>query len=102
MVFRNALCLSLFIFVCACSLSLSSSSRGVYGAVRGQSGASRCLLNSLSAAEAVRGQVYNVSSQEYVTFDGMAKVCAEAAGIRDPQIVHYDPKILEAYKAWRL
>ena len=66
--------------------------------------------------EAVRGQVYNVSSQdslwihgscdlmcsppyfwsqEYVTFDGMAKVCAEAAGISDPQIVHYDPKSVE-------
>lgn len=44
---------------------------------------------------AVRGQVYNVSSQEYVTFDGMAKVCAEAAGISDPQIVHYDPKSVE-------
>ncbi|CAK9002913.1 unnamed protein product [Durusdinium trenchii] len=44
---------------------------------------------------AVNGQVYNVSSQEYVTFDGMAKVCAEAAGITDPKIVHYDPKSIE-------
>lgn len=30
-----------------------------------------------------------------MTFDGMAKVCAEAAGISDPQIVHYDPKSVE-------
>jgi len=44
---------------------------------------------------AVNGQVYNVSSQEYVTFDGMAKVCAAAAGVADPQIVHYDPKSIE-------
>ena len=34
--------------------------------------------------------------QEYVTFDGMAKVCAAAAGVADPQIVHYDPKSIEA------
>ena len=64
--------------------------------MRGQSGAESSAECSFCWAEAVRGQVYNVSSQEYVTFDGMAKVCAEAAGIRDPQIVHYDPKILEA------
>jgi len=44
---------------------------------------------------AVRGQVYNVSSEEYVTFDGMAKLCAEAAGVAEPKIVHYDPKSVE-------
>ena len=27
-----------------------------------------------------------------MTFDGMAKLCAQAAGIAEPQIVHYDPK----------
>lgn len=32
-----------------------------------------------------------------MTFDGMAKVCAEAAGITDPKIVHYDPKSIEAW-----
>eukprot|EP00930_Biecheleria_cincta_P004653 TRINITY_DN105574_c0_g1_i1.p1 TRINITY_DN105574_c0_g1~~TRINITY_DN105574_c0_g1_i1.p1 ORF type:complete len:447 (-),score=101.89 TRINITY_DN105574_c0_g1_i1:107-1447(-) len=40
----------------------------------------------------VKGQVYNVSSEEYVTFDGMAKVCAKAAGKDEPKIIHYDPK----------
>jgi len=43
----------------------------------------------------VKGQVYNVSSEEYVTFDGMAKVCAKAAGKEAPKIVHYDPKSVE-------
>eukprot|EP00933_Yihiella_yeosuensis_P027526 TRINITY_DN21423_c0_g1_i1.p1 TRINITY_DN21423_c0_g1~~TRINITY_DN21423_c0_g1_i1.p1 ORF type:complete len:449 (+),score=115.27 TRINITY_DN21423_c0_g1_i1:41-1387(+) len=43
----------------------------------------------------VKGQVYNVSSEEYVTFDGMVKVCAEAAGVPCPKIVHYDPKSVE-------
>lgn len=41
---------------------------------------------------AVNGQVYNVSGEEYVTFDGMAKLAAKAAGVPEPQIVHYDPK----------
>eukprot|EP00438_Fugacium_kawagutii_P019285 Skav217188 [mRNA] locus=scaffold557:43757:46992:+ [translate_table: standard] len=45
---------------------------------------------------AVKGQVYNISSEEYVTFDGMAKLCAQAAGVAEPQIVHYDPKSVEA------
>ena len=36
--------------------------------------------------------------EEYVTFDGMVKVCAEAAGVSDPKIVHYDPKSIEAKK----
>lgn len=40
-------------------------------------------------------QVYNISSEEYVTFDGMAKLCAQAAGMAEPQIVHYDPKSVE-------
>ncbi|CAJ1384951.1 unnamed protein product [Effrenium voratum] len=44
---------------------------------------------------AVKGQVYNISSEEYVTFDGMAKLCAQAAGGPEPKIVHYDPKLVE-------
>ncbi|CAE8704058.1 unnamed protein product [Polarella glacialis] len=44
---------------------------------------------------AVNGQVYNVSSEEYVTFDGMAKLCAAAAGLPEPEIVHYDPKSIK-------
>ncbi|WP_088894179.1 NAD-dependent epimerase/dehydratase family protein [Leptolyngbya ohadii] len=40
------------------------------------------------------GQIYNISGDRYVTFDGLARACAVAAG-KDPaslQIVHYDPK----------
>jgi len=44
---------------------------------------------------AVKGQVYNVSGEDYVTFDGMAKLCAQAAGAPEPKIVHYDPKAVE-------
>ncbi|CAE8610374.1 unnamed protein product [Polarella glacialis] len=44
---------------------------------------------------AVNGQVYNVSSEEFVTFDGMAKLCAAAAGLPEPKIVHYDPKSIK-------
>jgi nucleoside-diphosphate-sugar epimerase len=40
------------------------------------------------------GQVYNVSGDRYVTFDGLARACAIAAG-KSPDnlsIVHYEPK----------
>ncbi|MGI8500587.1 MAG: NAD-dependent epimerase/dehydratase family protein [Hassallia sp.] len=40
------------------------------------------------------GQIYNVSGDRYVTFDGLARACAVAAG-KSPdavKIVHYDPK----------
>jgi nucleoside-diphosphate-sugar epimerase len=40
------------------------------------------------------GQVYNVSGDRYVTFDGLARACIEAVG-KSPdsiKIVHYDPK----------
>jgi UDP-glucose 4-epimerase len=40
------------------------------------------------------GQIYNVSGDRYVTFDGLARACAIAAG-KSPenrQILHYDPK----------
>lgn len=40
------------------------------------------------------GQIYNISGEKAVTFDGLAKACAEAAGksAEKLQIVHYDPK----------
>lgn len=40
------------------------------------------------------GQIYNVSGDRYVTFDGLARACAEAAGksANSIKIVHYDPK----------
>lgn len=40
------------------------------------------------------GQIYNISGERYVTFDGLARACAIAAG-KSPdhlQLVHYDPK----------
>jgi nucleoside-diphosphate-sugar epimerase len=39
-------------------------------------------------------QIYNISGDRYVTFDGLARACAQAAG-KSPdavKIVHYDPK----------
>jgi UDP-glucose 4-epimerase len=40
------------------------------------------------------GQIYNVSGDRYVTFDGLARACAEATGksANTVQLVHYDPK----------
>jgi nucleoside-diphosphate-sugar epimerase len=38
------------------------------------------------------GQIYNVSGDRFVTFDGLARACAEAAGKSDVKLVHYDPK----------
>ena len=40
------------------------------------------------------GQIYNVSGDRFVTFDGLARACAVAAG-KSPdnlEIIHYDPK----------
>ncbi len=39
------------------------------------------------------GQIYNIAGDRFVTFDGLAKACAKAAG-RDPdslKLLHYDP-----------
>ncbi len=39
------------------------------------------------------GQIYNISGDRYVTFDGLARACAAAAGTAsEVKIVHYDPK----------
>ncbi|HEY9851077.1 MAG TPA: NAD-dependent epimerase/dehydratase family protein [Leptolyngbyaceae cyanobacterium] len=39
------------------------------------------------------GQIYNISGERYVTFDGLARACATAVGkSADIEIVHYDPK----------
>jgi len=40
------------------------------------------------------GQIYNISGERYITFDGLAKACAIAAG-KSPdtlKLIHYDPK----------
>ncbi len=44
--------------------------------------------------ETAIGQIYNVSGDRYVTFDGIARACAQAAGksADSIKIVHYDPK----------
>jgi UDP-glucose 4-epimerase len=44
--------------------------------------------------QAAIGEIYNVSGDRYVTFDGLGRACAEAAGksADSLKIVHYDPK----------
>ncbi|MCO5579891.1 hypothetical protein L7F22_033755 [Adiantum nelumboides] len=37
-------------------------------------------------------QVYNISGEKYVTFDGIARACAKAGGFPDPDIVHFNAK----------
>ena len=44
--------------------------------------------------ESAIGQIYNVSGDRFVTFDGLARACIQAAG-KSPdsiKIIHYDPK----------
>lgn len=41
--------------------------------------------------ETAIGQIYNVSGDRAVTFDGLARACGEAIG-KEVKIVHYDPK----------
>ncbi|GMH07718.1 hypothetical protein Nepgr_009558 [Nepenthes gracilis] len=42
--------------------------------------------------EKARRQVFNISGEKYVTFDGLARACAKAAGFPEPELVHYNPK----------
>ncbi|KAL2468677.1 Chloroplast stem-loop binding protein of 41 kDa b [Forsythia ovata] len=37
-------------------------------------------------------QIFNISGEKYVTFDGLAKACAKAAGFPEPEIIHFNPK----------
>ncbi|XP_015874856.2 chloroplast stem-loop binding protein of 41 kDa b, chloroplastic [Ziziphus jujuba] len=37
-------------------------------------------------------QVFNISGEKYVTFDGLARACAKAGGFPEPEIIHYNPK----------
>lgn len=37
-------------------------------------------------------QVYNISGERYVTFDGIAKACAKAMGAPEPELVHFNAK----------
>jgi nucleoside-diphosphate-sugar epimerase len=42
--------------------------------------------------EQAKEQIYNISGDRYVTFDGLALACAEAMGKSEVKLVHYDPK----------
>ncbi|KAL0884653.1 hypothetical protein Bca101_008634 [Brassica carinata] len=37
-------------------------------------------------------EIFNISGEKYVTFDGLARACAKAGGFPEPEIVHYNPK----------
>jgi len=55
------------------------------------------LANAMAAVlynQKAIGQVYNISGDRFVTFDGLAKACAVASGKspEDLKLVHYDPK----------
>jgi nucleoside-diphosphate-sugar epimerase len=54
------------------------------------------MVKVLGNATAI-GEIYNISGNKAVTFDGLANACAVAAG-KDPndlKIVHYDPKAFD-------
>ncbi|KAG6382480.1 hypothetical protein SASPL_157851 [Salvia splendens] len=65
----------------------------------------RDLSSMLTAAvekpDAAKGNIFNCVSDRAVTLDGMAKLCAKAAGL-PVEIVHYDPKAVgvDAKKAF--
>jgi len=44
-------------------------------------------------------QTYNISGERFVTFDGLVKACALAAGAPEPELVHFDPKVIDLGKA---
>ncbi|XP_074311286.1 chloroplast stem-loop binding protein of 41 kDa b, chloroplastic isoform X2 [Silene latifolia] len=37
-------------------------------------------------------KIFNISGEKYVTFDGLARACAKAAGFPEPELVHFNPK----------
>lgn len=51
--------------------------------------------------DAASGHIFNCVSDRTITLDGMAKLCAQAAG-KPVEIVHYDPKAvgIDARKAF--
>ena len=42
---------------------------------------------------------YNISGERFVTFDGIARACAQAMGKGEPELVHYNPKEFDFGKA---
>ena len=51
----------------------------------------RAFLTVLANPKASR-QVFNISGERYVTFDGIAMACAKAMGVAKPELVHFNPK----------
>ncbi|MEM8602343.1 MAG: 3-beta hydroxysteroid dehydrogenase, partial [Cyanobacteria bacterium P01_H01_bin.121] len=54
------------------------------------------MVAALGNSKAIE-QIYNISGDRYVSFDGLARACAQAAG-KDPQtlqLVHYEPKVFD-------
>ena len=44
-------------------------------------------------------QTYNIAGDKYVTFDGIARACAVAAGAPPPELVHFAPKAFDFGKS---
>lgn len=65
------------------------------GHVKDLSDAFMCCLGNENA----KSQVFNVSGEKFVTFDGIAKACAKAAGAPEPELVHFNPKEFDFGKA---
>lgn len=59
------------------------------------------LILAVENPETASSKIFNCVSDRAVTLDGMAKLCAQAAGL-PVEIVHYDPKAVgvEAKKAF--
>lgn len=62
---------------------------------------SSILTSAIEKPDAAKAKIYNLVSDRAVTLDGMAKLCAQAAGL-PVEIVHYDPKAVgvDAKKAF--
>ncbi|KAF9616736.1 hypothetical protein IFM89_032255 [Coptis chinensis] len=48
--------------------------------------------------EKASNQIFNISGEKYVTFDGLAKACAKAVGFPELEIVHNNPKEFDLVK----
>lgn len=56
----------------------------------------QAMVATLGNPQAI-GQIYNISGTRFVTFDGLARACAQAVG-KDPKtlkLIHYDPKAFD-------
>mmetsp|Transcript_2808 Transcript_2808/g.17468 ORF Transcript_2808/g.17468 Transcript_2808/m.17468 type:complete len:383 (-) Transcript_2808:164-1312(-) len=65
------------------------------GHVKDLSDAFMCCLGNENA----KNQIFNISGERYVTFDGIARACAKAAGAPEPELLHFNPKDFDFGKA---